>query len=345
MTTSRGDLPRLSAQEEEAIRGEEEAIRGRQSGRDLDVKPTLSSSSPTSAVPLSKDGGVAQLVPVGVSAETKAPGRPKTPLDESDRLDLARIASLAAAIMSALRTPGRGRYDSELQLREWLSEDGVSYTTADLGPALDLLSSTKRLKRQAVKPNASQPGWLATGAEIWSEMVPEEAEEAAEEQHRHALAKAVLQVMEVGDARSGNRWTVEELTERLTESGVPHTADDLAQALSRLEDSGHLMRAQRQPYSVHPQHLVRKSIRPYDKYDVLAADLCAVLQRRDERFESEDQLRSWLDEDKVDWTPDDLATALDHLERIGRLRRPRAAQWRSDSTLAAIYVPPRIFNE
>jgi hypothetical protein len=243
--------------------------------------------------------------------------------------------------MSSLRTPGRGRYDSELQLREWLSEDGVSYTTADLGPALDLLDSTKRLKRPAVKPNASQPGWLATGAEIWSEMVPEEAEE----QHRYALAKAVLQVMEVDHARSGNRWTVEELSERLTESGVSHTADDLAQALSRLEDSGHLMRAQRQPYSVHPQHLVRKSIRPYDKYDVLAAAVCAVLKRHDERFDSEDQLQGWLDEDEVDWNPDDLATALDHLERIGRLRRPRADQWGSDSTLAAIYVPPRIFNE
>jgi hypothetical protein len=338
MTTSRGGLPRLSAQEEEAIRH-------RQSSRDLVVKPTLSSSSPTSTVPLSKDAGVAQLVPVGVSSETEASGRPKTPLDESDRLDLAGIASLAAAIMRTLRTPGRGRYDSELQLREWLSEDGVSYTTADLGPALDLLASTKRLKRPAVKPNASQPGWLATGAEIWSEMVPEEAEEAADEQHRHALAKPVLQVMEVGDARSGNRWTVEELSERLTGSGVSHSAGDLAQALSRLEDSGHLMRAQRQPYSVHPQHLVRKSIRPYDKYDVLAADVCAVLKRRHERFESEDQLQSWLDEDKVDWKPDDLATALDHLERIGRLRRPRADQRRSDSTLAAIYVPPRIFNE
>jgi hypothetical protein len=338
MTTSRGDLPRPSAQEQEAIR------RG-QSGRDLDVKPTLSSSSPTSTVPLSKGGGVAQLVPVGVSTETKAPGRPKTPLDELDRLALASIASLAAAIMSTLRTPGRGRYDSELQLREWLSEDGVSYTTADLGPALDLLDCTKRLKRPAVKPIASQAGWLANGAEIWSEMVPEEAEEAAEELHRHALAKAVLQVMEVGDARSGNRWTVEELSERLTGSGVSHTADDLAQALSRLEDSGHLMRAQRQPYSVYPQHLVRKSIRPYDKYDVLAADACAVLKRRDERFESEDQLQSWLDEDKVDWNPDDLATALDHLERIGRLRRPRADQWSSDSALATIYIPTRIFNE
>jgi hypothetical protein len=247
--------------------------------------------------------------------------------------------------MSSLRTPGRGRYDSELQLREWLSEDGVSYTTADLGPALDLLDSTKRLKRPAVKPNASQPGWLATGAQIWSEMVPEEAEEAAEEQHRHALAKAVLQVMEVGHARSGNRWTVKELSERLTESGVSQTADDLGQALSRLEDSGHLMRAQRQPYSVHAQHLVRKTIRPYDKYDVLAPDVCAVLKRRDERFDSEDQLQSWLDEDKVEWNPDDLATALDHLERIGRLRCLRADQWGSDSTLASIYVPPRIFNE
>jgi hypothetical protein len=151
--------------------------------------------------------------------------------------------------------------------------------------------------------------------------------------------------MEVGDARSGNRWTVEELSERLTGSGVSHSAGDLAQALSRLEDSGHLMRAQRQPYSVHPQHLVRKSIRPYDKYDVLAAAVCAVLKRRDERFDSEDQLQGWLDEDEVDWNQDDLATALDHLERIGRLRRPRADHAEVDLTLAGIYVPPRIFNE
>lgn len=50
----------------------------------------------------------------------------------------------------------------------------------------------------------------------------------------------------------------------------------------------------------------------------LAADVCAILKRRDERFDSEDQLQSWLDEDKVDWNPDDLATALDHLERTGR---------------------------
>ncbi len=47
--------------------------------------------------------------------------------------------------MSSLRTPGRGHYDSEWQLGEWLREDGVSYTTAELGPALDLLESTKRL--------------------------------------------------------------------------------------------------------------------------------------------------------------------------------------------------------
>ena len=77
----------------------------------------------------------------------------------------------------------------------------------------------------------------------------------------------------------------------------------------------------------------------------LAAAVCAILKRRDERFDSEDQLQSWLDEDKVDWNPDDLATALDHLERIGGLRRPRADQWRSGSTLAAIYVSPRIFQE
>jgi hypothetical protein len=105
-------------------------------------------------------GSAAQLVPVGVSTETKVPGRPKTPLDESDRLALARIASLAAAIMSSLRTPGRGRYDSERQLGEWLSEDGVSYTSADLGPALDLLESPNGSSARRGSPtHHSRVGW------------------------------------------------------------------------------------------------------------------------------------------------------------------------------------------
>ena len=52
MMTFRGGLPRLSAQDEKAIRC-------RQTGRDLDVKPTLTSSSPTWTVPLTEQVRVA----------------------------------------------------------------------------------------------------------------------------------------------------------------------------------------------------------------------------------------------------------------------------------------------
>jgi hypothetical protein len=51
MMTFRGGLPRLSAEDEEAIRR-------RQTGRDLDVKPTLISSS-TWTVPLTEQSTVA----------------------------------------------------------------------------------------------------------------------------------------------------------------------------------------------------------------------------------------------------------------------------------------------
>jgi hypothetical protein len=67
-------------------------------------------------------------------------------------------------------------------------------------------------------------------------------------------------------------------------------------------------------------------------------------KRRNERFDSEDQLRSWLEEDQVSWKPEDLAAALGDLEAIGRLRRPRQDQW-GNQPLPGIYVPARIFNE
>jgi hypothetical protein len=51
MMTFRGGLPRLSAQDE--------AIRRRQTGRVLDVKPILTSSSPTWTVPLTEQVRVA----------------------------------------------------------------------------------------------------------------------------------------------------------------------------------------------------------------------------------------------------------------------------------------------
>jgi hypothetical protein len=68
-------------------------------------------------------------------------------LEVAEAQALARIASLAASILVCLRRPGRGRYDSERQLRQWLSSDNVSYTTSDLAHALTLLEATKRIGR------------------------------------------------------------------------------------------------------------------------------------------------------------------------------------------------------
>ena len=96
--------------------------------------------------------------------------RQSTPLDVQDQDSLARIAKFAAQVMSSLRTPGRGQYSSERVLRSWVSEDGYSSTTADIGPALTLLAATRRIVRPEVAPNTPRPGRLAKGSEAWHSM-------------------------------------------------------------------------------------------------------------------------------------------------------------------------------
>ena len=80
---------------------------------------------------------------------TTRPG-PKALADRADRAALARIAELAASILVSLRKCGRGHYGSERQLRSWLTEDGISFTVADIGHALQLLERTQRLVRPEV---------------------------------------------------------------------------------------------------------------------------------------------------------------------------------------------------
>jgi hypothetical protein len=48
--------------------------------------------------------------------------------------------------------------------------------------------------------------------------------------------------------------------------------------------------------------------------DALAAAVCATVKHRGERFESDDQLTSRLDDDEVHYTPDSLSAALQKLE-------------------------------
>jgi hypothetical protein len=146
--------------------------------------------------------------------------------------------------------------------------------------------------------------------------------------------------MESGNGRVGNQWTREELSERLTELGVPHTTEELAESLARLADVDLLRWTQRQGYS---RRFVRRGVRRPDHIDQLAMDVCDTLKRRDKRAASDEQLALMLNEDGVSYAPKDLGEALYELERIGRLRTPRADHWREDLPLPLTYVPPKVF--
>ena len=91
----------------------------------------------------------------------KAPGRPRSPLDVAEAQALQRIAGLSVAILKCLRKPGRGaRYGSERDLRQFLNDDGIAFAAADLAPAVVLLDSTRKIKRDTVGPE-QRPGWMA----------------------------------------------------------------------------------------------------------------------------------------------------------------------------------------
>jgi hypothetical protein len=85
--------------------------------------------------------------------------RPVTPFDLAEQQALARIASLAAHVLIALRQRD-GRYSSERQLSGLLSANGVAFTAADLAPALALLEATGRIQRAPVNGIAASAGWL-----------------------------------------------------------------------------------------------------------------------------------------------------------------------------------------
>jgi hypothetical protein len=123
------------------------------------------------------------------------------------------------------------------------------------------------------------------------------------------------------------------------------TAEELSDVLVRLADCGQLTRVQRQPYQAYPQYLIHIGDHPHDELDAPAADVCGVLKSHDERFESEEKLCLWLDEAGIEFTSDRLTAALQQLERIGQLGRPRQDHWRADLPLPGWYIEPRIHNE
>jgi hypothetical protein len=101
-----------------------------------------------------------------VSTATRLPvGRPPRPTDLADRAAVERIASLAKAVMVAVRKPGRGVWDSERQLRQWLSDSEIQFSASDLAIALNLLEGIGLIQRATVKPNAARAGWLVTAVD------------------------------------------------------------------------------------------------------------------------------------------------------------------------------------
>ena len=58
---------------------------------------------------------------------------------------------------------------------------------------------------------------------------------------------------------------------------------------------------------------------------------------------TEDQLRSWLDEDWIGYDLRSLTVALRQLEELGRIVRP-VQEWSFVPRSPGVYVPPRIDN-
>ena len=95
---------------------------------------------------------------------SRPPGRPASTPEQLESAGLRRIADLGIAILRCLRARG-GSYPSEKALRAWLSADGVSYSSNDVGPALSLAASVGLLSRPETGLGQPRPGWLPTGSE------------------------------------------------------------------------------------------------------------------------------------------------------------------------------------
>lgn len=217
--------------------------------------------------------------------------RLKTPLDLADAQALGRVASLASSVMCTLRTPARGHYTSENQLRKWLSEDGIAYTSQDLSPALALLEATKRIVRPEVKSNNPRPGRLATGADIWTEMAASEGgvPEAVEVPEDPPVDTTHVAV----DVAVG---APEDAVEAAVEA-AEDTAEDAAEGAEPVPDE-----------STDGQRIF-----------ALAKAVVSALTSGNGRSNpcEEDELRSRLAQDGMSYNPSDLPAALSLLEGNG----------------------------
>jgi hypothetical protein len=130
----------------------------------------------------------------------------------------------------------------------------------------------------------------------------------------------VLRALEVGNKPYELGCEIkEELPQRLDRDGVRYQPEDLSLALVNLEDSGCLVRFQRQ---MQPQRITGNGSKYYDDIDRLAADIAGVIKAHDEEFGSEDQVRGWLDETGIAYDDRAFVMALRQLEELGRVRGP-----------------------
>jgi hypothetical protein len=159
-------------------------------------------------------------------------------------------------------------WESERQLKQWLNEDGVTYSTSDIAPALVLLEAMGKIARAKVKMNAPRPGWIITAAPEAAERglnvnghaptaaTPEPTEDApaadeepdiaptskdatgALEEAPDAVARAILKAFDAGRSYQGNRYLCESetvLREWLAADGVIVDDATLSAALTKLE--------------------------------------------------------------------------------------------------------------
>jgi hypothetical protein len=268
---------------------------------------------------------------VTITETTRGPGRPASSALELETQRLRRCTDLAVAILAELRRQGRG-YESERQLREWLSASGVAFSSGDVDAALSLLAGAGLLVRANAALGQPRPGVLA-----------ELADRPAPESARTRLVRLVTEVSRPGNGRSG-RPTADEIRERLHAADIDVEMSELDDVLMRMVDVGLMKRWRRSDAS--PICYVPSGFRPWDAFDDLGSSICRVLDQRSEiGFTSEEQLAGWLRAAGIDWDEGALPIAIGHLLRTGVLQSPRPDHWeRPGEERPTWYVPPRIYS-
>jgi hypothetical protein len=236
-------------------------------------------------------------------------GRPAASPEQLEIERLHRCADLAASVLAALRTDGRhGRYGQHQQLKSFLAEDGVSFSNGDLQVALAMLEAAKLLVREPSALGQPRPGQLAETADK-EPPIPESVR----------LGRLVIEVARPGGGR-GPRCTRDEIAQRLIDADEDVDAATLTETLTRLVDCGRLHQAKQ--YDSGPiSYALSSEIWAYEEVDDLEASIGAVMKSRtEEGYEDETELVQWLDQAGVPYGEKQLAMALGHLWRLGRLR-------------------------